>query len=755
MSSVRTLKLALLGSLALLAYSAPALAAFGPSTLVSSPTPAGGALQTQADYAFDPAISADGRYVAFTGSFNSVTGVYRKNLATGALDLVAGGDAGAPSISADGRYVSFTTTANLSGGVANGCSNVWVRDMSVNAASTSPAAYTIASAPSGSEEPLTYTDGASPAGCPGHAGSAAAARVALSADGRQVAFTVIDPSNLTGPDPSQWQPDQVAVRDLDTRQTTLVSATLASEQTGQPAPVVGGATVSGALTGSSVVGNVPIGDSTASISADGTTVAWMGVNVPDQTPPIPFPPGPYPAFHGSGPGQFGYVKGCPPQPYCDNYTTPAEYDEPLWRRIADSPTGATRRILGGNTPMSADPLDLQFNSFLEASVPGPIYGSYIAESGFGSSTAFADKLDNATPQLSANGTVVALLSTAPTRGQDPVFPAGASLTTPPSANAFVVNMAPGVAHNTSLDRLTEWASTDFGDFALAGSVNGIAISPDGEHIAFTTNRISFPFSPPALIGAPANTSAYTELYEVDLAAGTLSLVSNGYDGNAGDGSANEPSFSADGNTLAFASSADNLAFGAYNGASSVFTIHDAPAPGAPGQTALGQAPAAAPVVPSYQLSATVHPSRDGSLLLDVSVPGAGSLVASASAAVPVVPPATQRSRRAAARRRQARAHKSAKARTRIVTRVVARTRGEAHGAGVIELRLRPLAAYRALADTSAGLYANLQLTFTAAGQPKLSDTLQASFPRVRASDSKSRARARATPKQRTPRRAQR
>jgi Ca2+-binding RTX toxin-like protein len=81
----------------------------------------------EADYALssDPAISADGRYVAFVsysalltpGDTNGVADVFVKDLQTGAIELVsrdaapANGRSAYPSISADGRYVGFLSEA--------------------------------------------------------------------------------------------------------------------------------------------------------------------------------------------------------------------------------------------------------------------------------------------------------------------------------------------------------------------------------------------------------------------------------------------------------------------------------------------------------------------------------------------------------------------------------------------------------------------------------------------------------------------
>ena len=74
----------------------------------------------------DPSISPDGSYVVFESNSNNFPGqngqdqVYRKDISTGAIDLVsstAGGTAGAsyshfPSLSSDGRYVAFQSASN-------------------------------------------------------------------------------------------------------------------------------------------------------------------------------------------------------------------------------------------------------------------------------------------------------------------------------------------------------------------------------------------------------------------------------------------------------------------------------------------------------------------------------------------------------------------------------------------------------------------------------------------------------------------
>ena len=188
----RALVLALLVATAALLTARPALAAFEPIVLLSgSPT-------IQADYAYSPAISAEATiaagarsgYAVFTGSVDSVTGVYRKNLQTGALELVAGGDASAPSISAEGRYVSFTTSQNPETGAPE-CSAVWVADMQPG---PSEPRYELASALNGSTQSLTYA-GSDQAGLPRRRlGSRKPGRA--DGEGREVVFTVIGESDL-------------------------------------------------------------------------------------------------------------------------------------------------------------------------------------------------------------------------------------------------------------------------------------------------------------------------------------------------------------------------------------------------------------------------------------------------------------------------------------------------------------------------------------------------------------------------------
>ena len=93
----------------------------------------------------DPAISADGRFVAFSsdatnlvpGDTNGTADVFVRDRQTGTTRRVSVGSGGAqgnglsvdPAISADGRFVAFASDAtNLVPGDTNGADDVFVRD---------------------------------------------------------------------------------------------------------------------------------------------------------------------------------------------------------------------------------------------------------------------------------------------------------------------------------------------------------------------------------------------------------------------------------------------------------------------------------------------------------------------------------------------------------------------------------------------------------------------------------------------------
>jgi Tol biopolymer transport system component len=185
------------------------------TTLVSRA--AGPAGTNSNDFSSWPAMSADGRYVAFESSASNlhpddvdgVQDVFVRDLQSNTTTLVsrAAGAAGAKgdsgsfeaAVSADGRYVAFRSFAsNLHPDDGDSLEDVFVRDM----------------------EAGTTTLVSRAAGVSGAKGNARSVQPAVSADGHLVAFASVA-SNLD-PDDSDGIAD-VFVRDLQANTTTLVS----------------------------------------------------------------------------------------------------------------------------------------------------------------------------------------------------------------------------------------------------------------------------------------------------------------------------------------------------------------------------------------------------------------------------------------------------------------------------------------------------------------------------------------------------
>jgi hypothetical protein len=643
-------RLAVVGAFALGAAilpAAPAGAELGPIRLASR------SAAQQAGEAGAPAISADGHYLAFQGSLDGSKGVFRKDLASGVVTPVAAGssgdpnapgaDAAAPSISAVGRYVAFTTAAQLDPlhDPQAGSKDVYVADMSAL-----PPTYELASSRDGGLEGLTYGGGG---------GSEASGRVALSADGREVVFFTTAASNLTG-DPSKTETPagQVVLRNLATETTTLVSA---ERDSGTGAmteqPVAGGGLIEGA--------GVTQG---ASLSADGSTVAWLGGHLPAQVPLSPEEAKTIGDFDAGG---------------------EAPYDEPLWRRVADGPGAPTRRVIGGEG--SAGP----FPNMTGKPTASPI-GQ--AEGWLG-----AVGVDGV-PQLSGDGRIVALIG-------NPVE----------ATNLFIVDMSGGLSRLQAVHQLTREVSISASEGAaginslknipLNGHIFDLSMSADGRRIAFATARQRFPLAPPNLIGSAPSSRGAVELYLIDRDGETLERVTHGA-GGSGEASlpasgvesgfgVTAPSFG--GSLIAFASTASNLVAGDGNGASDAFTVEDDEAPRIAGGSSISAMPPARRRRPGWRLRLHAFSLPDGAVSLVAVVPAGGGLHAGVSAAVGAVP------------------------RPRRLDRVGARPRK----GGPVALRLQLPARLRGLARSQEGLYAIARVSFHRRGRRTLHGQLQVRF----------------------------
>lgn len=710
--------------LALLLLSSEAAAEFTTPKLLS------GTAKLQFERAEAPAMASEGEYVAFQGVIEEVSGVWRRNLQSGAVEPVASAydsaapalsapsfalaarDAAAPSISANGRYVAFTTTANLEpehldgsgepqGEPASdtGCPEVYVRDMDLPA--SSPGAYTLASAIGGSGAGIVFTEGcAGPGTTFPVAGAQAAPGVALSADGRSVAFTVLSRSNLTrGPScpasahlwecPAETPPSQVAVRDLETGTTTLVSET----PQGQPAPGGGAYPSERSAAFKLGLGSTSLGDevtaSTAAISGDGSTVVWLGTDVPAQVP-------------SSGPEIETRTKAS-----AGEDPTPYEV-EPLWRRIADGEDTVTKRLLSG--------AGLEFfYSLSEPNVEASRAGSFVATR---TQPLFIP------PVISADGETIALVADAPrpTALRSLVL----SGQYPPQSDAYAIHVSAAPDALPEVRPLTETPDYDLTSSTAAyGFVTDVAISPDGSHVAFDTSRSELTLPSLALISPSAATGIH-QTYVANLDLGTLQRATVSYDGSEPvGGPPGLLSFSRTGDVLAFASAATNLFYGDATNGSEVYLTREIPDEEAPA----GERVAAAPeeLLPSleWKLNATAVAERDGSVLVRVQTPAAGRLGIQASAEM------TARAAQASRRRYAASRHlrTSGNAGPRLLVRTVATASILTALPAKVQLRLRVDKAFRADLE-GRGLYAVLHVTFAVAGRKTLSVAIPVTFRRV-------------------------
>jgi hypothetical protein len=729
---------------------------FGPISLVSEGM-LGGESQ-QAEYAHDPAISGDGRYVAFDGSIAGVTGVWRRDIETGEIQQVAGGDAELPSISEDGRYISFTTNEGASlAAITDGrieehpqpeAVNVYVRDMELpvpaSGSCESPPAqcpFTVVSAPSGSVEPLTYAEAST------STGSTAIGRSAISADGQEVAFVTTAISDLTDPQ-TPGEPKtpafQVAVRYLANDTTRLVSGRY-EPATGRTteAPVSGqeGSTQYGAVYPGIGVGfapppaygqygaNPPPG---ASLSADGTTVAWMGADIGEQAPLLA------------------------------EETRQPHYTEPLWRRIA-APETPTERVTGGSDPLSPECVasgETALHGGL-SSPSDPCQGPFATPEGVHPGILAGGSGSSFVPRLSADGYTVAFVAQAPLVSLGTNFGRSASDGQP--GDLYVADMHPGRTRDQALTQLTELAGGAAAGLADTASIVDFGISPLGDQVAFTTRRTQFPLGLPAYVSAPASEAGMDELFDADLRDGTLTRVTQGYEGgpgahphtpkpagqdpyeNEGDG-ALSPSFSASGEILAFSSTASNLVWddgntpveigGPLDGADA-FVVERRAFGSLPSASYISPAPAGPPLAPARGLSVTALSRRDGSVLLYIEVPGTGALRAVAHSAVPIRLADRSRGARGArdtphargrGRRASYTASRSGRAHETVVDRAVAAVTAPTQPGELVRIVLKPAKPYAALVSQPGGLSATVNLIFVpSAGRPILRQSVAVLF----------------------------
>lgn len=643
----------------------------------------------------DAAISADARYVVFQTKATNLFeddgetqqeqeaaeppgtlregGVFRYDRTTGQLRIVASGNlvvregpeagkllvrgAENPSVSADGRYIAFSSAQKLVPQVSGENVQVYERDM--EKAPSATGAYALASARDKGEEPAHFVNKPTPGGDPG---AELWPNTAISADGRYVIFRTVVASDLPGDATTATPAHQLFVRDLVEKTTTLLSR---NESTGEPVE--------------STLGPV-LGP--ASISADGSTVAWVSTDAQAQT---------------------RFLLG-------ESSDTSLAYY--LWRRWQE-PATPTRRITGMADPENPACPPEGTVSLAEPSNSGPCYGPLTeAESG-GASIA------SSAPALSADGYTVAFLASPALRPD---------IAKPGNLDVFLTSMRPGVTRKAGTSELTLSANGSGG--RSLGSVESVALSPDGSTIAFNTFRDLFVLGEPAPTGSFRPQPTVSELYAVHLGTHTLERTVLGYGGGEPNGSTSDnPTLSSDGSTIAFVSGASNLIFGDGHsiGFNDAFT--------ATLQTTTGTAPPPSEVnsgsggfsltaLSSPELGVTVKRARDGGLILLVETPGPGKLTAKARGSIPKAA-AAKSSRAHKSSARAAKAKKKAKPAPLVL---LASATATARSEGTTTLTLHISSRYVKDLKRSGKLKANVTIAFTPpAPAEALSDEVSATF----------------------------
>jgi Tol biopolymer transport system component len=549
----------------------------------------------------DADISGDGRYVVFQAKATNFFeddgetqqekeaaeppgteregGIFRYDRETGQLQIVASGNlvvsegkeagkvlvrgAENPSVSAEGRYVAFSSAQQLvprAQPAHTENAEVYERDM--NTGPGQPGAYMLVSAQNGSEEPPLFDNSSiitpTPGGDPG---TQLWSNTAISANGRYVLFRTDEvPSSLPGGSAPTTPPGQLFVRDLQAKTTTLVTRKLA----GGPA---GGA------------------EGPATLSADGSTVAWVGADAPSQTLFLP------------GEDQDESI------PYY------------LWRRWQE-PDSTTRRVTGVAEPECNPVEHIELNPAAE----GPCYGPLsFPESDLAS-------INETAPGLSADGYKVAFLAGSELRPSN---------NKPDALDLFTTDMKLPSTPKDSTSELTLAVKNVQGDGSA--SITSLGFSSDGTHIAFVSQRNVFVLPEPQPVGSMSATAQQAELYVVDLASDTMERAALGLESAEPNGStAGNPTLSNDGSAVAFVSGSSNLTLGDANGFSDAFTVvRQAPAGTAAPPDSFNSLTGGFSLsgIASPELGLRVKRAADGDLILLVETPGAGKLIAQAQGTV--------------------------------------------------------------------------------------------------------------------------
>jgi hypothetical protein len=631
--------------------------------------------------------------------------VYRKDRQTGALQLVARpslyegfepelcGAIGDGDISGNGRYVAFSTFEPLVAADNNLNLDVYVRDMTKAIGNTSAGdeagAWELVSAKDVGDVGAEYQvenenlEEACGEGFP-RRGSQLPAGETISDDGRRVVFQ----SGSTRSDlPDRAEPDSprrsLFWRDLDANRTWAV-AREALDSSGDPIVQ----TDAGIPAGLTIEANLLLPLGAVAISGDGTKVAWSGAYGPSQV--------------RVEEQEYGVL------------VNELSSRHLFWRNVSLGKDGVTRRVIplidfddpGCTEEMIAA---LTAEELHDPEAEGPCYGPMIH-----AASEITVAFGTADLALGDDGLTVAFNVAGDSRPNPDA--AGQQ------ADVWVTSMAPGVSRKDGTRLLTKALG---GTPDTSAAIGSVALSGNGDQVAFRTNRREFSsLTSPSPVGPLATESLLANVYRVTLPAGCppqlLELASRGLDGDELDGSdgGSGVEISADGNTIAFDHAATNLAEGDTNGVDDVFvsrplagvTPSQPKCPGGgeeeeepkppvnnpdPPQGSPSSAPQSGPPSNKLTLLGKKLKPSNGTATISVSVPGPGALALLATANAP-----------------KAGASVAASAKG---TFKVGSAAARASGAGTYRLTLKPSGRAKGVLREKGKLKVVLKITFTPVG----------------------------------------
>ncbi len=295
----------------------------------------------------------------------------------------------------------------------------------------------------------------------------------------------------------------------------------------------------------------------ASLSADGSTVAWMGEDVGEQAQMLPGE-SPSPLLHRAAVAADRAGLGNAHRAG-DGRLGPAATRR-AWRAVSSA--------AGPASP--SDPCQGPFYNH-------PKRGQHHRDPGAKPAVAAGDSV----PRLSADGNTVAFICSAlPVATRRRLRPR--RMPASRATSTWSTCRTPRLTRDQALTPLTEIGGAD--DSRLRRAIADFDISPDGDQVAFTTARTSSRSARPRTSAPRRRNRALTELFDVDLArrhaharhprirrrpertAPPIDGAKGGrdvyeYELSTPSAGALSPSFSADGDMLAFSSTASNLVYG--------------------------------------------------------------------------------------------------------------------------------------------------------------------------------------------------